>query len=180
MAAGGFRGSVMGGSQAIALGWVAQDDVAVLEGQFGVGEHAPHGGPHRFDAVRRGGGDFVQEIGDVERPDVEDGAAMQRLAANHEGVAQTVAGLFVFEARGCAGDMGLGGLQEGQGAGGAAFGGVDAPGDLLGRCTGFLTRLGQSGGGKGSEPELLALAGEGVAIEPRTAQAAGAGADQHG
>ena len=68
----------------------------------------------RYGAVRR---DFVQEIGDVERPDVEDGAAVQRLAVNQQRVAQAVAGFFVFEAGGGAGDMGLGGLQEGQGAG---------------------------------------------------------------
>ena len=72
----------MGGFQAIALGRVAQDDVAVFEGQFGVGVYAPHGGSHRFDAIRRAGRDFVQKIGDIDRPDVENGAVVQRLAVN--------------------------------------------------------------------------------------------------
>ena len=130
----------------------------------------------RYGAASR---DFVQEIGDVERPDVDKGAVVQRLAVNQQRVAQAVTGFFVFEARGGAGDMGLSGLQEGQGAGRAAFGRMDAPGDLRGRCTGFLAGLGQSDGGVRAEPELLALAADHGAIDPRAAQAAGAGTDQH-
>ena len=99
MAAGGSGAPIMGRLQALRIGRVLQDDVAVLERQPGVGEHGPHSGSHSFDAVRRGGRDFVQEVGDIERPDVEKGAGMQRLAVNQQGVTQAVAG-FSFLKRG--------------------------------------------------------------------------------
>ena len=55
---------------------------------------------------------------------------MQRLAVDQQRMTQGVTGFFVFEARSGAGDMGFGGLQEGQGAG-FAFGlRVDALSDL--------------------------------------------------
>ena len=61
----------------------------------------------------------------------------------------------------------------------AAFGRVDALGDRRGRCAGFLASLGKPDGGIGAKTELLALAADHGAIDPRAAHAAGAGAHQH-
>ena len=174
-----FGRAIMSRLQTLRIGWIAQHDVAVLQRQPGVREHSFYGGPHLLDTVRRARRDFVQQIGDVERPDVDQGAVVQRLAADQQGVTQGVAGFFVFEAGSGAGDVGLGGLQEGQGAGCAAFGGVDALGDLRGRSTGFLASLGKPDGGIRAEPELLAPAADDGAIDPRAAQAACARAHQH-
>ena len=94
IAAGRFGRAIMGRLQTLRIGWIAQHDVAVLQRQPGVREHSFYGGSHRFDAIRRARRDFVQQIGDVDRPDVGQGAVVQRPAVGQQGSNARRRGIF--------------------------------------------------------------------------------------